>query len=123
MRDVVPKRTEPREEISTPVVPHNRPFTMPQGGDRAWDYAKQAQESGHERDFERAREVLSTMQPSAAVATMETMGLGMLEMYLLAEEDGQARDFILRSFPKPGARARERYGPFMQTNEAAAVGA
>ena len=122
MRDIVPKSTEPKRQVSTPVEPHNRPFSMPQGGDRAWGAARAGSVEGHRRDFEKARAELSVMTPSAAVALMENMGMGMLELYLLAEEAGENREYISRSFPKPGARARERYGPFMQVDEPAAVG-
>ncbi len=108
-RDIVPK-SGPHKEISTAVKPHNRPYTGPQGFDRAMAAATALpRDQRYIRDFERAQQHLRNLLPVAAIELMEDMGIGMLELYLLAEEHDQNREFIMRSFPKPGLKARVRY--------------
>ncbi len=107
-RDLVPTREGPKKEISTEVPKHNRPYTMPRGGDMS---PKGTPEELHKRDFERAKAHIANLTSASAVELLQTLGVGLLEMYLLAEEVGQKREMILRAFPKPGNRARQRYLP------------
>ncbi len=117
-RDLIQKREGPKEEISTPVVPHNRPFG--DGQKRAANKADAeagskalSQEERRRKDFEGAKEQLSKLTYSQSVDLLGGLPSGVLELYLLAEEDSRNREEVLRFFPKPGARARERYSPFM----------
>jgi hypothetical protein len=115
-RDLVPSREGPKQEIANEVEKHFRPYTMPKGASTA---PKGTVEERRARDFKKAEEHLRILNAASAVEMLQAMPVGLLEMYLLAEEVGQAREFILRAFPKPGRRARERYQPFMDETTAA----
>ena len=106
--NVVPKREGPKEEISTPVEPHNRVWTGPRQEERK--PARSPQEAA-QAYFAEAQERISKMNPATAVEFLGTLPTAQLEMYLLAEEVTQNRDFVLRFFPKPGHRARQRFLP------------
>lgn len=107
MRDIVPSREGPRKEISTELVKHNREWTPPRQG----THRVRPRGTVWAEMFERAQRELRTLTPSDAVVLLEKQPLGMLELFLLAEEADQGRELILRSFPKPGFRARQRYLP------------
>ena len=114
-RDIVPSREGPKEEISTEVEKHFRPYTMPTKSDMT---PRGTVEELRARDFNKAKEHLRILNPASAVENMQSMPVGLLEMYLLAEESDQGREYILRAFPKPGKRARGRYQPFMDETTA-----
>jgi hypothetical protein len=114
-RDLVPSREGPKDEISNEVEKHFRPYTMPKGGNMA---PKGTVAELRARDFGKAREHLRILNAASAIELMQKMPVGLLEMYLLAEESDQGRVYILQSFPKPGRRARERYTPFMDETTA-----
>lgn len=107
-RDLVPSREGPKEEISREVVKHNRPYTMPKGGSYA---PRGTREELVAKDFQRAKDHLARLNSASAVEVMQQLPVGVLQIYLLAEEVGQAREMILHAFPKPGAKARSRYLP------------
>lgn len=107
-RGPVPSRTAPKEEISTELVKHNRPFTGPKASEPRPVTPSAERKAKY---FEQAKKDLLSWTPATAVDRMSMLGVGLLEMYLLAEEVTQARPAILRYFPKPGAKARERYLP------------
>lgn len=81
---------------------------MPRGGDAT---PKGTPEEMHAQDFGRAKAHLAQLTPASAVELMQTFPVGLLEMYLLAEENTRAHPMILKAFPKPGAKARSRYLP------------
>ncbi len=113
-RDLVPTREGPKEEISIELIAGKRVFAATETrkqnkADAAAEARKLSSEQAHKRDFEKAKQHLTTLQYATAIAMMEELPIGVLEMYLLAEEATQNREIILRMFPKPGAKARERY--------------
>jgi hypothetical protein len=117
-RDLVPSRTEPKDEISTPIVKHDKVWGVTKVREKNMRAArkearttKRGRKAAHHNDFLLAQARLSTMHPASAVEFLQAMPVGVLELYLLAEEKGQARPAILRAFPAPGLRARERYLP------------
>lgn len=114
VRGPVPSTDAPRREISTELVKKNRPFTTKPPLERA----VQPSEVRKAKYFQQAKDDLDKWQPGIALDNMQFMGIGLLEMYLLAEEVGQARPQILRAFPKPGAKARKRYLPALAQSEA-----
>jgi len=117
-RDLVPERTEPKQEVSTPIVKRDKVWGVTPVREKNMRIArkearttKRGRKLARQNDFLLAQARLSKMHPTSAVEFLQAMPVGVLEMYLLAEEKGQAREFILRSFPKPGLQARERYLP------------
>lgn len=105
-RTQVPTREGPKKEISTPIEKKNRPYTMGSGGN--YD-PRGSREELLKKQFDGAVDALSKLNDASAVETMQMLPLGLLEMYLLAEETHRARPMVLRAFPKPGRLARERY--------------
>lgn len=105
-RDIVPAREGPRKEISHTVEPHNRPWSPPKPSVAVPRGTKTELAA---KDFKMAVDKLALLNPASAVEYMRELPTGLLEMFLLAEEVGQGRDYILRAFPKPGQRARDRY--------------
>lgn len=59
--------------------------------------------------FENAKAHLANLTTASATAYIATLPIALLECYLLAEEDAQNREIILRRFPKPGPLARQRF--------------
>lgn len=115
-RDLVPKREGPKEEISTPVEPHNRGFAdrpvREQNADEARAAARsRTQADAWKHDFANAKLRLSKMTYAQSVDFIQSMPVGVQELYLLAEEDSRNREEVLRFFPKPGTRARSRWLP------------
>lgn len=103
------RKTE-REAISTEVKSHNRPYAPKKLDPKPARQARPREEVWAET-FENAKAELASMTPANAVRHMETLPITLLECYLLAEEATQARELILRRFPKPGSQARQRYLP------------
>lgn len=103
------RKTE-REPISHPIESHNRPYDANKLTPKPARQARPREEVWAET-FEAAKKELLSMTPANAVRHMERLPTGLLECYLLAEESTQARELVLRSFPKPGRAARERYLP------------
>ncbi len=107
-RGPVPSTEGPRREIATEIPKHNRPYSP------ATPKAKQSsltREQRRAKDFKIAVDDLALLNPASAVEKMRYLPLGLLEMYLVAEEAGQARSYILRAFPKPSAMARQKFLP------------
>lgn len=108
-RTQVPTREGPKREISTVVEPHNRPWTPPKESDHSPRGTKQELIA---KDFQAAKDDLARMDASGIGVLLEYMfslPMARLEMVLLAEEVGKNRPEVLKRFPKPGRRARERY--------------
>jgi len=61
--------------------------------------------------FEAAGRELAVLTPASAVELLERLAPDVQQVYLIAEEEGQARPFILRSFPKSSPSMRERIFP------------
>lgn len=113
MRNVLPHDTD-RQPISTPVESHNRPYDAEKlVTEPAKRLTKQKmskdRKAADARLMERAKQDLDRWNAPVAVDNMRGMGLRLLEVYLIVEEANQARELILRSFPKPGLMARARY--------------
>jgi hypothetical protein len=108
--NVLPKREGPKKEISHTQEPHNRPWGATHTVEPR---VVRPREDALREMVERARDRLRKLTPATAVEEMGLLPHGMLELYLLVEETEQARPMVLRSFPKPGPRARERYSPFL----------
>jgi len=104
---LIERRTEPKEEIATEVVKHNRVW----GRDPREGRATEAQEVVRAREFAKAQAHLKKLTYVQVMDLLQAMPVGVLELYLLVEECDQNRDEILRYFPKPGVRARERWLP------------
>ena len=110
------------------VEPHGdfQPSTEVYGGGRPQRaaVATQTRTVAQARMFHDAQARLATMTPASAIQFLTELPVALLEVYLLAEETaGQNRKDVLRMFPSPGARARERFAPFATTKQPAAVGA
>jgi hypothetical protein len=92
------------------------------GADKAWASAqKQSGEAGRRKDFLGAVAQLRNTNVSMARDLISAQGLLGQELYILAEQVTQNREAVLRGYPKPSARAVERYGAF--ADEFAAAGA
>lgn len=127
-RDIISRsarREGPKREISTVIEKHNRLFSPVKVVERKRaPHAKLVQ-----KDFQMAKDALAALNDASAVEYMQALPLGLQEMFMLAEEVGKARPMILRSFPKPGHRAREKYLPSKKprtrakTEQPSAVGA
>jgi hypothetical protein len=115
-RDIVPKREGPKEEISTPIEKHDRVFDDNltrdiNKFDAAEDTKVRTQAESRAKDFKDAQERLSKLTYVQVMDFITAMPVGMQELYLLAEESTSNRVEVLRYFPKPGVRARERWFP------------
>ena len=115
-RDLVPHRTEPKEEVSHTQEKHDRVFDAVltrdiNRADAAEDARARPQAEAHERDFQMAKDRLWKMTYVQTLEFLHAMPTGMLELYLLAEEDTRNRKDVLKFFPKPGGKARSRYLP------------
>lgn len=79
--------------------------------DRAVNAAVERAVAAKTNDFQRARERLQVWNVAQAMDALERMPLGVLRMYLVAEEVGAARVSVLRNFPNPGDDVRVKYAP------------
>jgi hypothetical protein len=107
MRGPIPSRDED-PVISHELVKHDRP-SMPlkaESTDRAIADAKRREAGGRTRQFIDAHRQLEVWTPATAVENIEQMGFHQQQVFLVAEEFGQARPMILRSFPKASPRVR-----------------
>ena len=111
MDGLIERRTTPKDEVSEPVVPHDRVWGSEARELNTADREVAAQETVRDREFARAKEQLSKLTYVQVMDLLHSMPVGMLELYLLIEECGENRDEVLRYFPKPGVRARERWLP------------
>lgn len=114
----------PRKERVNPHGDHQSPNVA--YGERHLQrqaVATRTRSEAQERQFEDAKARLSKMTFASAVQFLTTLPVGLLEVYLLAEEAGEGRKEVLSQFPSPGARARETYLGPTTTTEPAAVGA
>ena len=115
-RDLIPSRRETGE----PKVEISQEIEMPQptvslNKEAQWAAALAAAtartpEETRAAHFEQAKQELGRLTIAQAVDLLRTLPIGLLEMYLLAEEATQAREAILQSFPKPSPEARAMYG-------------
>lgn len=114
-RDIVPHREGPKEEVSTEVQKHNRPFGNARREANMADARESArrgtQAEAHKRDFAKAQVDLAKLNYSQVMDLITSMPMGMQELYLLAEEATANRAEVLRYFPKPGTKARSRWLP------------
>jgi len=77
----------------------------------AWDRAIAAAQSRQQsmlKHFERAQADLKVLTPASAVEKMQQLPFIPQQVYLIAEEEGQARPFILRYFPKSSPSVRRQ---------------
>lgn len=89
---------------------------------RALDAAVERAVAAKGNDFARARERLQAWNVAQATDALEKMPLGILRMYLVAEEVGAARVSVLRNFPNPGDDVRLKYASEKYPDLQAAVG-
>lgn len=113
-RDLVPTRIGPKEEISTELVASKHVYgSTARREERSTEAAgaarKLTSDQARKRDFEQAKQRLKGLNTVSTIDFIGVMPLAVMEMYLLAEEATQNRTEILRMFPKPGTRARERF--------------
>lgn len=107
----------PSKEVRTPisheVEPHNRPFDRKHlpVAEKGRILSDEERQQRWAAEFEKAFDELQTLNPAEARDLMVRVPPYQLECYLIAEELGQGREQLLRFFPKPGARARERFTP------------
>lgn len=107
-RSQIPKRTAPKDEISHPVEPHNRPYTgvtakMPEPVERS---------VALQRQWDRFKEELRVRTPSSQSDFINAQPMGIQEMcYILVETCGSEveKRTVLAWMPKPGKLARERF--------------
>src|SRR6266545_1408878 len=113
MRNIIPARQGPAPVISheqpKPMVPAIRPEAVA-AGDRAIA-AAQARQQSMLSHFERAQADLRVLTPASAVEKIQQLPFIPQQVYLIAEEEGQARPFILRYFPKSSPSVRGRIFP------------
>jgi hypothetical protein len=125
MLNVEPRQGPRPKEVSTPVEVSRRVAGSERasaGADKAWASAqKQSGEAGRRKDFLGAVAQLRNTNVSMARDLISAQGLLGQELYILAEQVTQNREAVLRGYPKPSARAVERYGAF--ADEFAAAGA
>ena len=76
---------------------------------KALDAAVARAVAAKSNDFVRAAERLKAWNVAQAMDALERMPLGILRMYLVAEEVGAARVSVLRNFPDPGNDVRLKY--------------
>jgi hypothetical protein len=119
-------RTAPAKPISHTVEPHNRPFDVEKLNRKVAERPSEEEQlaarlAGFRRMATEAKQTLARLTAPSAVAHMRELPRELLECYLIVEESAQARPLVLRSFPKPGARARERY--MLPSETAVTVGA
>lgn len=115
-RSEIPKRTEPKEEISTDPARELKVFAqrdrrIQNAADAAADARKHSSEESHKRDFAKAKAGLANMTYAQVVQFLTDMPVGVMELYLLAEEDTLNRPMVLGRFPKPSTTARRRWLP------------
>ena len=116
-RSQIPKRTEPKDEVSHPIQKHNRPYTGPSAPVREQPPVAVALE----RQWNQYREMLYPMPPSHKAQFISEQPFGIQEMcYLIVEATGTdaEKQLVLAYLPKPGLRARERFAPFMKDETA-----
>jgi len=105
------KREGPRREISTPV---ERLRTRPRRvlePEASIPVSKADRGAGRAKMFADAKARLKTMNASDARFYLSRLPVALLEVHLLAEESQQNREAVLKTFPKPGQRAREWFFP------------
>ena len=114
-RSAIEPRTSPKEQVSTPIEKHNREMgTLNRDINRAEareDARPRSPEESRARHFAAAKDRLDKLTYAQTMDFLTAMPVGVLEMYLLAEEDGKNREEVLRYFPKPGVKARSRWLP------------
>src|SRR6266545_7845566 len=110
MRNIIPARQGPAPVISheqpKPMVPAIRPEAVA-AGDRAIA-AAQARQQSMLKHFERAQADLAILTPASAVEKIQRLPFIPQQVYLIAEEEGQARSFVLRYFPKSSPSVRRQ---------------
>lgn len=112
-RSQIPKRTEPKDEISHPIQKHNRPYTGPRSEPRQPLPVPVALN----RQWQQFVDTMKNMPPTHKAQFIREQPFGIQEMcYLIVEATGTPveKELVLAYLPKPGQRARERFAPFIE---------
>lgn len=113
-RTQIPKRTEPKQEVSHPVQPHNRPYTGPKGSANP----QPPQAVSVQRMWDEYVYRMKNLPASAKAQFIRELPMGLQEMcYLIVEATGTETEqkYVLQYLQKPGRAARERFAPQMTT--------